>query len=103
MRWVKGFAAGVVAVLALAIGGVILADRMAQPPAPDLRPLIAKAQRYQVRIRRDTFGVPHVLGKTDADVAFGLGYAQSEDDFDTVQEVALTTRGTLATVKGKDG
>src|SRR5438128_1131500 len=103
MRWLKWLAVGLVVVLVLAVGGAILADRLGQPPAPDARLLIAKAQRYEVRIRRDEFGVPHVLGKTDADVAFGLGYAQSEDDFATVQEVALTTRGTLAAVEGKSG
>src|SRR5947208_608514 len=103
MRWLKWLAIGLVVVLVLAVGGAILADRLGQPPAPDARLLIAKAQRYEVRIRRDEFGVPHVLGKTDADVAFGLGYAQSEDDFATVQEVALTTRGTLAAVEGKSG
>jgi acyl-homoserine-lactone acylase len=101
MRWVKWSAAALLAAVVLGLAGVILADRLAQPPAPDPRHLIARAQRYQVRIRRDEFGVPHVLGKTDADVAFGLAFAQSEDDFATIQEVALASRGTLAAVKGK--
>ena len=34
-------------------------------------------QRYDVRVLRDTFGVPHVYGKRDADVAFGLAYAHA--------------------------
>lgn len=33
----------------------------------------------QVTIRRDTWGVPHVLGKTEEAVFFGQGYASAED------------------------
>ena len=32
-----------------------------------------------VVIKRDTFGVPHIFGSTDADVAWGSGYANIED------------------------
>src|SRR5262249_26023997 len=75
-------------------------DRIAQPAPPDPAQFIAKAARYDVRIRRDTWGVPHILGKSDADTAFGLAFAQCEDDFATLQEVALATRGTLAAEDG---
>lgn len=63
----------------------------------------AGAAAYDVRIRRDEFGVPHVLGKTDADAAYGLGFAQSEDDWVTVQETLMTARGRQALLKGADG
>jgi acyl-homoserine lactone acylase PvdQ len=33
----------------------------------------------RVRILRDSFGVPHVIGKTQVDVEYGLGYATAED------------------------
>lgn len=33
----------------------------------------------RVIIRRDTFGVPHILGETEEAASFGLGYAQAED------------------------
>ena len=72
---------------------------------PDQRTLssvTAKAARYHVRIRRDVFGVPHVKGETDADVAFGIGFAHSEDDFHTIQLAALATRGQLAASEGID-
>jgi penicillin amidase/acyl-homoserine-lactone acylase len=103
MRYVKTAAVILVALILLALGGVILADRLSLPAAPDPATLIAKAARYDVRIRRDTWGVPHILGKTDADVAFGLGFAHSEDDFATIQDVALATRGTLAAANGPSG
>lgn len=53
-------------------------------------------QRYDVRVLRDTFGVPHVYGKRDADVAFGLAYAHAEDDFLTIQQSVMTSRGRMS-------
>ena len=57
--------------------------------------------RYDARILRDEWGVPHIFGKTDADVAYGLAYAHAEDDFETMQGVLLAARGKLASVYGK--
>jgi penicillin amidase/acyl-homoserine-lactone acylase len=56
-----------------------------------------------VRILRDTWGVPHVFGKTDADAAYGLAWAHAEDDFATIQPRLLATRGRLASVIGREG
>ena len=33
----------------------------------------------RAHILRDEYGVPHIYGETDADVAFGFGYAQAQD------------------------
>ena len=55
-----------------------------------------------VRVLRDTFGVPHVFGKTDADAAYGLAWAHAEDDFETIQERLLAARGRLASVLGSE-
>lgn len=68
----------------------------------DLAALEAPAADHDVEIIRDAWGVPHVYGKRDRDVAFGLAYAQSEDDWATLQEVVVATRGTLAAHKGMD-
>ena len=100
MRYWKSVALALVAIVVLGLGGVILADRLAQPSPPNPATLIAKASAYHVRIVRDDFGVPHVFGHTDADVGFGIGFAHSEDDFATIQDVALATRGTLAATEG---
>ena len=54
-----------------------------------------------VTIHRDTWGVPHIFGKTNQDVAFGLAYASAEDDFATLQETLLAARGNTAFYKGK--
>ncbi len=59
------------------------------------------ALNYDVHILRDTWGVPHIFGVTDPDVAYGLAYAHSEDDFDTIQKAILAARGELASHLGK--
>jgi acyl-homoserine-lactone acylase len=100
MRYAKIGAAAIAAFVVIGLCWVIVSDRMGQPASPDPATLIAKAGAYHARIVRDNWGVPHVFGHTDADVAFGFGYAHSEDDFKTIQDVALATRGTLAATEG---
>jgi acyl-homoserine-lactone acylase len=64
----------------------------------------APAKRaYDVEIARDEFGVPHINGKTDADTAYGLAFAHSEDDFATIQEVVSMSRGRYGAMVGQDG
>jgi acyl-homoserine lactone acylase PvdQ len=53
-------------------------------------------------IVRDSFGVPHIYGKTDADAVFGLLYAQCEDDFNRVEQNYIWAIGRLAEVEGED-
>ncbi|NID12213.1 penicillin acylase family protein [Fibrivirga algicola] len=55
----------------------------------------------QVTITRDTWGVPHIYGKTDADVVFGLMFTQCEDDFGRVEENYITSIGRLAELEGE--
>ena len=71
-------------------------------PTPDLSEYARINGEYDVRILRDTWGIPHIFGKTDPDAAFGLAYAHAEDDFATIQQILLATRGKLATVYGPD-
>ena len=59
-------------------------------------------KKYDVTIYRDTWGVPHIFGKTDADAAYGLAYANAEDDLKNMQDALLGARGKLASVYGKD-
>ncbi|MBC8152462.1 MAG: penicillin acylase family protein, partial [Bacteroidetes bacterium] len=58
-------------------------------------------QANQITIIRDSYGVPHIYGKTDADVVFGLLYTQCEDDFDRVETNYLDAIGRLAEVDGE--
>ena len=56
-----------------------------------------------IQIARDKWGVPHIFGKTDAEVAYGLAWAHSEDDFATIQTSYLAGKGMLGLLKGKQG
>ncbi len=56
-----------------------------------------------VTIVRDEYGVPHIMGKTDADAAYGLAYANCEDAFFEVQERLLVVKGQMGQYKGKEG
>jgi penicillin amidase/acyl-homoserine-lactone acylase len=89
-------------VLLTAVGVVLLRAEADAPPPVDTAPLIAQAGKYEVKIHRDHFGIPHIYGETDSDVAFGLAFAHAEDDFATIQEVAIAARGQLAAIKGID-
>lgn len=60
-------------------------------------------QKENVTIVRDSFGVPHIYGKTDADAAYGLAWAQCEDAFEWVQYNLLAAQKRLGEVKGIDG
>jgi acyl-homoserine lactone acylase PvdQ len=57
----------------------------------------------QVTIHRDEWGVPHIDGRTDASVIFGVAYAQCEDYFWQVEETYLKCLGRYAEVYGEPG
>ena len=63
------------------------------PITANYEALIPAPGTYSVEIIRDRYGVPHIYGKTDADVAYGLGWAATEDDFKHVSETFLMARG----------
>ena len=56
-----------------------------------------------ITIIRDNWGVPHIYAKTDAEVAYGLAWANAEDMFDVMQETILTGKGLMGRHNGKDG
>ena len=49
-----------------------------------------------IDIVRDQYGIPHIFAKTDAEVAYGLAWANAEDDFNTIQEAYLAGNGMLS-------
>jgi len=51
-------------------------------------------------IVRDEWGVPHIFGKSDSDAAFGLAYSNAQDDFKTIHDLLLRTRGKYSSVYG---
>ncbi|MFL5528819.1 MAG: penicillin acylase family protein, partial [Gemmatimonadaceae bacterium] len=67
---------------------------------------VARAQSNlanHVTIYRDTYGIPHVFGETDAATAFGFAYAQAEDNFWRIEDNYLRSLGRRAEVDGENG
>src|SRR5258705_6382788 len=55
-----------------------------------------------VTIYRDTYGVPHVFGRTDAATVFGFAYAQAEDNFWRIEENFILALGRASEVYGEE-
>jgi len=92
--------AGVLAILGT-MGGLLYLQTPCQPK-PDAQTIRDIAAKYDARIIRDEWGVPHIFGKTDADASFGYGYAHAEDDWKHIQESLMGARGMTSQYKGKD-
>jgi len=60
-----------------------------------------QAHAANVTIKRDSWGIPHIYGKTDADTVFGTLYAQAEDDFNRIEVNYLNAMGRLAEAEGE--
>jgi acyl-homoserine-lactone acylase len=54
----------------------------------------------QVTIRRDTYGVPHILATTEEAAAFAMGYAQAEDHCRELVRRLVSARGEEAKYTG---
>ena len=63
----------------------------------------AQVDPGEVTIARDSLGVPHVFGKTDAATAYGLAWAHAEDNFRDIETVLLAGKGMLGKAIGKKG
>ena len=53
--------------------------------ATALSGLSASVTAWDAEIERDIWGVPHIKGVKDADVAYGLGYAMAEDTWKVIE------------------
>ena len=60
------------------------------------------ALAWEATIERDALGVPHIFGETDADMAYGLAWAQSEDGWEILEETLPYYRGNAASFFGRD-
>ncbi|MBK9448492.1 MAG: penicillin acylase family protein [Bacteroidetes bacterium] len=62
-----------------------------------------KIDPLTVTISRDEWGVPHIHAKTDAGTAYGLAWANAEDNFHDMQLNMLMARARQGEVLGKNG
>jgi acyl-homoserine-lactone acylase len=60
----------------------------------------AAAMARSVVIYRDTYGVPHIYGPTDASCVFGYAYAQAEDNFWQIEDSYIHALGRASEVYG---
>ncbi len=69
-----------------------------------LSTLTASAQidPHKVTIARDGYGVPHIFAKTDPEVSYGLAWAHAEDDFVSLQRMALPSKSLMGKAFGKN-
>jgi acyl-homoserine-lactone acylase len=56
---------------------------------------------YKARIRRTSFGIPHIEAADLASLGFGEGYAQAEDHLCTIAEQVIEARGQRAKYFGR--
>jgi len=89
----------ILVILALMLGVICLSSP--KPKKINEQIIFDIASTYDARIIRDTYGVPHIFGETDADATFGFGYAHAEDDWETIQDVLISARGMSSQFKGK--
>lgn len=54
-----------------------------------------------VQIYRNDYGIPHIIGKSDADVFFGIGYAHAQDRLWQMDIARRAGQGKLAEIFGK--
>jgi penicillin amidase len=77
------------------------ANAVAKPQtSASVDPSLSKLART-VTIYRDTYGVPHVFGRTDASTVFGFAYAQAEDNFWRVEENFIFSLGRASELYGE--
>jgi acyl-homoserine-lactone acylase len=80
---------------------VLLLAASCRPAAPELPDPDHLAG--QVVVRRDTFGIPHILASTEEAAAFGFGYAQAEDHAAEIGRRYIRARGEAAQTFGAAG
>lgn len=95
-----GLGLGAGLVLAVAALNVVLG--ITEPNNFDPEGYKQTRQQYSVVIKRDTWGVPHIEGVTDADAAFGFAFAQAEDHYKIIEGSMRFYRGKQSAKMGMD-
>ncbi len=90
-------------VLLVLMATTAFADGGKRKNRPSTRSAYGKVDAGKVRIVRDEWGVPHIFAAYDHEVAFGLAWANAEDDFPTMQELLIAGQGMAGRHTGKDG
>lgn len=90
-------AAVLVVVLVVGVAAVVIAARR---PLPNQSGTLVAAVAHDVRIERDSNGIPHIYGSTDADLMFAQGYVHAQDRFFEMDYRRHVTAGRLSELVG---
>ncbi|MEM8732554.1 MAG: penicillin acylase family protein, partial [Pseudomonadota bacterium] len=97
-RWLFRLAAGLVALIVLA---VLMVYYLAAQSLPDYdRDVAVQGLSAPVEIVRDNANVPHIFAQSDPDVFFGLGYAHAQDRLWQMVTMRRLVQGRLSEVFG---
>ena len=97
-RWLLRIASGLVV---LAVAAVGLVYYLASQSLPDYdQTLKVKGLSAPVEIVRDNANVPHILGQSDPDIFYGLGYTHAQDRLWQMTVMRRTVQGRLSELFG---
>ncbi len=98
-RWLVRIATGLILLLVAAIGLIYFLASQSLPEYDQA--LEVEGITAPVEIVRDTANVPHVMGQSDPDVFFGLGYAHAQDRLWQMTVLRRTVQGRLSEIFGQ--
>jgi len=98
LHWVFRIIGGFL-ILSFIISGIILYIVLRSIPDYDKR-VELPGVIAPIEIVRDTYSVPHIYGKNDTDLYFGLGYAHAQDRLWQLGVDRLTVQGRLSEIFG---
>lgn len=97
-RWMLRLVIALMVILSVGLG---LAYYLVSRSLPDYDASYSVAGvTAPVRIVRDTAGVPHIFGETDADTFFGLGFVHAQDRLWQMTMLRRTAQGRLSELFG---
>ncbi|WP_299946378.1 penicillin acylase family protein [uncultured Ruegeria sp.] len=98
-RWLVRLTTGLILLTVAAVGLIYFLASQSLPEYD--QSLEVEGITAPVEIIRDTANVPHILGNSDPDVFFGLGYAHAQDRLWQMTVLRRTVQGRLSEVFGQ--
>jgi len=90
----------VAAILAVLFIGVKIVSNFGRPVYSGKVEVKSEKLSDTVEIHYDEFAIPHIVGKTEEDVYFGLGYAHAQERLFQMQMFRLFSQGRLTEMSG---
>ena len=97
-KWLVRIAGGILLLLIFTVFAVYYLSARSLPDYDATETVVGI--NAPVEILRDTANVPHILGQSDSDVFFGLGYAHAQDRLWQMVVMRRTAQGRLSEVFG---